>query len=486
MAETCAPRRPAKDGREDKNTGTPGEEGSAMRRNRTGIGTCIGLAAALAAVLLLSGCGISLPRLTLNPQELYALPELPAKYTELNGLINDILSSGAEYAAPTSGANIQPVQLVDLNGDGQEEAVAFFRNPNDEKPLKIYIFTAQGDGYVQSDLIEGSGTAIYSIAYRDLDSDGRQELVVGWKATAELQVLEVYTQRSGSTEALLRTDYVKYAITDLSEDRRQELVVLRSGEDGDSVADYYSWQGDGSLSSRSSARISATMAELSQQGRVTQGMLRGDLPVLFVTGVTDQGVAVTDILTLRGGELANIALSELTGVTGVIAPFCSLYPMDIDGDGLTEVPCPVPMQTPWEENSYRQIEWSSYDENGVPALVMRTYHDLDDGWYLELPEAWNGQVYVSRSVFASESMMTFYTRAGEEDRPFLRIIAVTGTGREARAVRGGRFVLSRQPEVIYAAELLEGNDGWEDGVSEEQVRGAFNLIQNEWLLSSDS
>jgi len=309
---------------------------------------------------------------------------------------------------------------------------------------------------------------------------------VGWKATAELQVLEVYTQRSGGTEALLRTDYVKYAITDLSEDRRQELVVLRSGEDGDSVADYYSWQGDGSLSSRSSARISATMAELSQQGRVTQGMLRGDLPVLFVTGVTDQGVAVTDILTLRGGELANIALSELTGVTGVIAPFCSLYPMDIDGDGLTEVPCPVPMQTPWEENSYRQIEWSSYDENGVPALVMRTYHDLDDGWYLELPEAWNGQVYVSRSVFASESMMTFYTRAGEEDRPFLRIIAVTGTGREARAVRGGRFVLSRQPEVIYAAELLEGNDGWEDGVSEEQVRGAFNLIQNEWLLSSDS
>ena len=29
---------------------------------------------------------------------------------------------GTEYAAPVSGANIQPVQLADLDGDGREEA----------------------------------------------------------------------------------------------------------------------------------------------------------------------------------------------------------------------------------------------------------------------------------------------------------------------------------------------------------------------------
>ena len=85
------------------------------------------LAGALLAVLvMLSGC--SMPKLTFNPQDLYTLPTLPAKYTELNTLINAILESGAEYAAPTSGTNIQPVQLVDLDGDGREEAVAFFRN----------------------------------------------------------------------------------------------------------------------------------------------------------------------------------------------------------------------------------------------------------------------------------------------------------------------------------------------------------------------
>ncbi|MBQ7682737.1 MAG: VCBS repeat-containing protein, partial [Oscillibacter sp.] len=264
------------------------------------------LAAALLLLLFtLSGCANG-PGFTLNPQELYALPELPAKYTQLNGLLAEILSGGAEYAAPTSGSNIQSVQLIDLNGDGREEAVAFFRNPADEKPLKICIFSAEDDTYRMSSRIEGSGTAIYSINYVDMNGDGRMEIAVGWKAAAELQVLEVYTSDDTETRPLVRTDYVKYLTFDLNEDGQQELLVLRAGENGDGVADYYSWQDDGSLVTRSYIRISSTMAELSQQGRVRSGTLRNSEPAIYVSGVTDQSMAVTDILTLRGGEIANI------------------------------------------------------------------------------------------------------------------------------------------------------------------------------------
>ena len=80
--------------------------------------------------LLTSGCGFAF-----SPEELYSLPALPAEYTELNNCINQIIDGGAEYAAPVSGTNIQPVQMKDLDGDGQQEAVAFFRNSADEKPL---------------------------------------------------------------------------------------------------------------------------------------------------------------------------------------------------------------------------------------------------------------------------------------------------------------------------------------------------------------
>lgn len=220
------------------------------------------LAALVMVLMLATGCSSEI-KLTFDPQELYSLPKLPAKYTELNNQINEILKNGAEYAAPVAGTNIQPVQLLDLNGDGREEAVAFFRNASDEKPLKICVFTARGDSYEQTAVIEGSGAAIYSIAYSDLDGDGQTELIVGWRVSTELQALVVYALRDDGAQELARTDYVKYSITDLDQNQMQELVVLRSLPDGEGIADYYDWQ-RGTLVSRSSARVSMTMAELSQ------------------------------------------------------------------------------------------------------------------------------------------------------------------------------------------------------------------------------
>ena len=78
-----------------------------------------------------------------------------------------------------------------------------------------------------------------------------------------------------------------------------------------------------------------TMAELSQQGRLTLGKLAGETPALFVTGVTDQSGAITDVLAVRNGELTNIVLSELTGVSGEVWPFCGLYRLIGDGDSVS-------------------------------------------------------------------------------------------------------------------------------------------------------
>ncbi|MEG1594578.1 MAG: VCBS repeat-containing protein, partial [Oscillibacter sp.] len=301
----------------------------------------IGIRRALLTLALglvcLTACGCEL---SFSPEELYSLPNLPVEYTELNKSIKAILDSGAEYAAPTSGANIQPVQLVDLDGDGQEEALTFFRNPADEKPLKIYVFTARDGAYEQTAVIEGSGTSIYSITYSDLDRDGKTELLVGWRVSTDLQALSVYSLRQGTPEELLRTNYVRYAITDLEKNQLQDLVVLRADDAGDGIAEYFGWR-DGGLASRSTARISMTMAELNQQGRVTHGTLRSGVPALFVTGVGAASAEITDILTLKNEELTNVALSDITGVSTEIFQFRSLYPADINNDDITEVPVPV-------------------------------------------------------------------------------------------------------------------------------------------------
>ena len=101
---------------------------------------------------------------------------------------------------------------------------------------------------------------------------------------------------------------MKYAVNDLNQDGLWELVVLRADEEGNGIADYYCWQEE-EFQLRTSARITSTMAELSQQGRVKSGVLQDGTPALFVTGVEESAWMVTDILTVKNGELVNILLS---------------------------------------------------------------------------------------------------------------------------------------------------------------------------------
>ena len=208
--------------------------------------------------LLLSGCMFTTPETSL-----YRLPKLAGEYESLESQIDALLTNGAEYAAPTSGSNLQSVQMIDLDGDGSEEAVAFFRKATEERPVKIYFFRSNGDSYEQMALIEGTASSIYSITYYDLDGDGRREILVGFKSGTELQVLAVYTLRGSEPLNLLTTAYLRYAGSDLTGDGRQELTVLYSGEENRCMADCYTWD-DRELSCISTLELSFSASELSR------------------------------------------------------------------------------------------------------------------------------------------------------------------------------------------------------------------------------
>ena len=128
-------------------------------------------ALALAALcLLLGGCAMNV-----STDKLYALPSLPAEYASLEAEINALLSDGAEHAAPISGSNLQSVQMVDLDGDGVEEAVAFFRKATDERPVKIYFFRSNGDSY---EAVVENNREMYA-AWKSGDIETVTQLVTG-------------------------------------------------------------------------------------------------------------------------------------------------------------------------------------------------------------------------------------------------------------------------------------------------------------------
>ena len=175
---------------------------------------CILLLMAWAAAALLTGCNF----FDASVEQLFTLPRMAPEYTGLSQQLDSLIAQGYEYASPSGGRNIQSVQMLDLEDDGRQEAMVFMRRSADEKPLKIMVFRLDEDeGYRLFCTIESSGTAVDSVYYQDLNGDGRRELIVGWRISADVQTLAAYTIEPEPV-ALMSCGYSRFTIQDLNGD----------------------------------------------------------------------------------------------------------------------------------------------------------------------------------------------------------------------------------------------------------------------------
>ena len=408
------------------------------------------LTALLPAVL--GGCMLSA-----SPEDLYALPQLPEEYESLS--------------------------------DGVDEVLAFFRINSEDRPLKIYIFRAQGDDYVQAALIDGAGTSFHSVRYEDMDRDGTQEIIVSWRVSAEVQALSVYSVKN--LEPVQLMTYARYEVVDLDGDDDLELVVVRSDETeaGLSLADYYDWDsGKSALQLQSTARLSASVATIRW---MQAGSLQEGERAVFITardaGADETSRAITDILACRQSQLTNIVLSSDTGFTTQIARFLNLPPADVNGDGATEVPRPAELPSEPGEDPYWKIYWYCYSADGSDQLQAVTYHNQADNWYLLIPEEWDGRFTVRQSNASSAvHATTFYSVRGRSPgEELLTIYTLTGTDRETQAAKSGRSLLRRRADTVYAISYSAGYDEWHYAVERSVVEESFKPIEKQWSMGEN-
>ena len=362
---------------------------------------------------------------------------------------------------------------------------------SEEQPLKIYIFRAVEEGYEQAALIEGSGTSFHSVRYVDMDGDGVQELIVSWSVSAEVQALSVYSVKNLEPVQLMTSSYARYEVVDMDGDGDLELVVVRSDEteSGLSLADYYDWDsGKSMLQLQSTARLSASVATIQW---MQAGALQEGERAVFITardaGADETSRAITDILACRQSELANIVLSSDTGFTTQIARFLNLPPGDVNGDGATEVPRPAELPTEPGEDPCWKIYWYCYTADGADSAQAITYHNLTDSWYLLIPEQWDGRFTVRQTnVSSAVHATTFYSVRGRSaEDELMTIYTLTGSDREAQAAKGGRTILRRRMDAVYAVTYSAAYDGWRYAVERKAIEDSFKPIQKRWSMAEN-
>lgn len=416
----------------------------------------------LILALVLSGCAVP------TVDQLYCVPDRPQSYNDMESVFDSAMT-GLDYTAPKNGENLQTIQMNDLDGDGVREYLIFARSDSD-KSLKILVFGQVGEQYVLTDTIECKGASFDQVEYVQMDGKGGRELLVGTRISEQVyRSAVVYRYEAGEATQIMSTSYAKFLTCDLNGNGRQELLVLKPGlTDEDPGTAALCWVEE-EVGKRSNEVLLSCPVD--RVDRIFAASLGDGHQGIFISGTDMSGGPVTDVLAQDGQLLRNAALESATGTRVEQLGDYRLYPMDLDGDGVVELPQVIKARDPKGASNQRIIRWYALDAQGGETEKGYTWHNMENGWYLFLEDSW-----VTNLRISTDTGVVRFHQAHPETGTVEEIFSIhtlTGQNRETNAVIENRFILHKGEQVIYAARLEVASGAL--SISREDLVSRFRL-----------
>ncbi|MBR5542629.1 MAG: hypothetical protein IKU65_00845 [Oscillospiraceae bacterium] len=417
---------------------------------------------------LFAGCGGS------TASDLFAVPEMSGMHKALLDTVESVREEGFDFAEPRSGFNRYPLQIMDIDGDGEEEGVAFLRDVVDSYKTFIYVFENSDSVFSLFDVIEGSEKEIYTVSYSSFLHSSGYEIIVEWGTSADsVHPITVYNLTEDGIRKVLDISANQYSVSDIDGNGSNELVAV-SKRDGAFFADVYE-HGDGRMEKCGSVPLAGVGGKLI---RVISGKATQNKNGVFIERETERGI-VTDIVSVSDGGYTNL-LPE-----GDLC-FVRATAYDVNNDGIIEIP-KVSEEVRDVTDTDRTYIWNAVSEDGALISRVFTYHSFSDNWYVSLPLSWGGTVSTEkRATRSAEKEIRFITREGMDldaqdyvTAHLFSVYVLTGSRRKALAAEEGRFIISEREDVVFAAEIIS-RSYLSTEITEEFIKAAFKNRESEW------
>lgn len=425
----------------------------------------------LAVISLLTGCSFR----TIN--DLYSLPKRSEGYTNLQSEIQSAMI-GWEYAAPLSGEHQQTMQTADLDGDGNNEYLLFAKNNSAEKPLRIFIFSGDGEAYWLQDTIECIGSSFDQVAYVRIQQGKGVQLIVGHQVSDQvLKSMSVYQMVNGEMERILTANYSRFLHSDLDRNGFGEVFVIRPDTENASkcVAELYGSQ-NGTIQRSQEVSLSASADSIK---RIVLSKLNDGLAAVYVASGLDGDSVITDVCALIDGQLTNVSLSAESGTSVQTIRNYYVYADDIDGDGVLELPRLISLAADANaENDEIQyvIQWYALNADGTTVDKMYTYHNFVGRWYLQVDAGIAGDLTAAQRGNSYE--FGLWDAQNQQSQKLMTLYVLTGQRREEQAMEDNRFVVYKNESTVYAVKLEVASAAY--GMTQESLIESFHLIVDDW------
>ena len=408
----------------------------------------------------------------------------PLYYSEYEGLVtafNAEVGNNVVLSNPNDGDHLSAITVSDLDNDGAEEAVIFYRESADSNTVKLTVFEGKNDEWKSCGTFDGYGNEVTSLALDDLDGDGSTEIIVIWDYSGinNAKVFSVY--RSDT----VKIDYKEIKmcscdvaeIVDMDADDLSEILYISSDNDGKNVSKNANLLklSSGNITTIGSVKLDSNVGSYVS---VKKEKYNSHYPMkVYFDADKNNNMMITEVVYWDSEKETLVApmYDEKTNSTTITLRYEQIQSADINNDGMIEIPIQAASDTGEndendesdESNVLPVTNWI-YFVGSTPAFYLKTYVCSESGYYINLSSI-NNQTLIAKSAEDDEyAAVEVCTDSGK----VLYTVISVPTDEYSEAKFESYITVLKTTEYTVCAKINEYGSNL--GVDEERVR---NLVE---------
>ncbi|USB34932.1 hypothetical protein [Paenibacillus sp. YPG26] len=324
-------------------------------------------------------------------------PQLTSPQQNLRSVI-DALTPPDTRLQPRGLNGIQSIQTKDLDGNGKLDAVVFFESTQGDTYTQGMVLEEINDTWVVKSRFEGDGRNLLSLEYRDLNQDGKNEILAGFR-TSDLNdqnTLAVYAYTGQKVNKLLLAPYSKYVVEDLNGDHLLELTTIAFKRNEYNLVTCYQVQ-DGQAAELDTLQLGAG---LNNYLNVMSGMVTPNQKGIILDASYLTHSAYSTLIMMRDNKLVNVLdqddnLNDLPIRSG-----------DVNDDNILEMGR-LKIPSGWEkvilDKPPRFLDYYQWEEKVTSGdlkdmkFIKEQYMDPDGRFVFNFPDDLKGKVTLDQS-----------------------------------------------------------------------------------------
>lgn len=385
----------------------------------------------------------------------YIVPPTPSgKLYDIQQALYGSVGTDITLRYPKNGDYKSAFVVRDIDGDAEEEALAFYSTLSSDNTtvMHINLITKNGEHYTSVNDYSVECAGVNSVGFADISGDGNPEIIVTWLIpSSPTDKISVFYYDNSTMTKYIEEEYLTYTVCDIDARIGNELLIVSKDiENGEGYARLFEINEEDVLVTSECFMDS----DIQSYQKPALSTLKDGRNAVYIDAAKGTEGTVTELLFCDNeGNLINPFVKTKNDKNTETLRAAHTFSKDINGDGIYEIPFITQLpeiQDGEEREPLYLTEWREYSGEEF-EVVASSLIDYSEGYTIIIPNGWANKITAEKSEDGEKTVYLYNEKTEKIGEEIFRVKLISNETWEGSPEKyQGYFEAARSDKFVLA------------------------------------